>query len=686
MKHCADNLEGLSMSIHSDIKVYDSETRKRTEFTIFLVYAITACLTCCHTIYKYAHLKYHLTEYVEGSSLVSGQTAIMSLYSLISGFTCLIIAVALVIASHIAFHEIHRRRGFLYLGIMLIAVSQWIISGNPLGKMFYGNGELAKSVTFVAMISIALPLLMYIDYLEFNTFSRFFDSYCIALLVFNTVLTVFYYGLHGSGSFFFAAAFAEHIASFAIIFLSFSLLYRKGGKTAPGHLAIIIGTAVLAGTTIYEIVSAANISEASSKVVLATGINVFIICAMISVVNFFSRKQTETSQQSARTEAKNRFVNNIANQVRLPLQTTESLLDLIYEHSENEDRSELSLEAKNTSKNLLAAIENLLDYAQTGGEFMELAPDKYYSADLLSDIISLADILSYRGDTRIDVTADVTIPRTLYGDRKHLCQLIINLIFTSLDHSAAKNLSVEIAFVTESELGLCFAVQLTDDGEAQTPAELAAARKVISAGNRLLEAENRNQTIGLAIAAGLANQISGKIELSVNGKGENVIVLAVPQEVIDGHPVGSVKEAIRERRNIAAAKGAPESTVRADAAILLVDGNAVNRRILIRLLNSFGIDPMIVSDGEAALRLCSKRTFDLIFLDEDLAGISGQGCLAAMRENSPAYNDIPSVLLSSTLVPADAEEVHAMGFTEVLSRPYSRELLHGILLKYLPLA
>lgn len=663
------------------------EKRRKNEQIIFMTYALLTLFSILFNMYTFIRGgAYWTTLAGTYSDVALDKVVTNSLYSMLTGFTNLLLALAMVVAAHIRPKEIHKRRGFLYLGAMLLAVACWIIAANPMGMIFFGNTKTAMNAAVTSILAINVPWLLYVNYVEGSTYSRFFDSLCAAFIVINAGLNcLFYYKILSRQAFMYVI-FTEQLFVFAVIALSFIFYFSNGRKPAPGHKAIIAGSTVLALAQIIEAFSSARLSSTSSKAVLATGVNIYTICSIISVVNFFSSREHETALRSVQTEARSQFVNNIANQIRLPLHTVEGLLGLIAENKENEDGTSLSLEAKQTSENLLSSIENLLDFSKTERADMELTRAKYYSADLLFDIISIADILSYQSDVKISVTADVTIPRLLFGDRKHIRQLIINLIFTSLDHKPESAVAVEITFVTEKELGLCLAVQLTDDGAPLAPAQISAAREVIDAGNSMLEAENQNQTIGLAIAAGLVNQMGGGIEISVNGKKRNVMTLAIPQEVLDGHPVGNIKEAIRERQGLQEGAGPvdrTESTVRSDAEILLADDNSVNRRILIRLLNSFGIDPMVVTDGEAAVRLASKRTFDMVFLDEDLSGLNGKNCLAAMRSNDAAYEDIPAVLLSSTVGPADTNTLKAMDFEEALIRPYNREALHEILLKYL---
>lgn len=668
-------------------KVYDKQRRRKNEFFIFLIYALLTLFSISINLLFYIRTGAGKTTLAGSYSDVALDKIITSsMYSMLTGVTNLILAASMLIASHMRPKEIHKRRGFLYLGAMLFAVACWTIAGNPLGMIFFGNTNTATSTAITSVLAINLPWLLYINYIEFSRYSRYFDTVCAALIVVNAGLNcLFAFQILDRAAFMYLV-FTEQLFVFVSIIVSFILLYSGGAKMVPGHKSFIAGSTILALAIIIEAFSSAHSGSMSNKIILSTGINIFTICSIISVVNFFSSREHATALRSVQTEARSQFVNNIANQIRLPLHTVEGLLRLIYENTENEDGSSLSLEAKQTSENLLACIDSLLDFSQTDGADMKLTREKYYSADLLCDIISIADILSYQSDTKVNVTADITIPRLLFGDRRHICQLIINLIFTSLDHKPESGVTVEITFVTEKDLGLCLAVQLTDDGVPLEPASISAAREIINAGNNMLEAENLNQTIGLAIAAGLVDQMGGGLEVSVNGKKRNVLTLAIPQEVMDGHPIGNIKDAIRERQELqqtAGPTGMTESTIRPDAEILLADDNSVNRRVLIRLLNSFGIDPMVVTDGEAAVRLAAKRRFDMVLLDENLSGRNGPNSLAAMRENDPAYRDIPAVLLASAIGPADTKSIQELGFEEALTRPYNREALHEVLLKYL---
>lgn len=669
-------------------KVYDKKRRRKNEFIIFLIYSLLTLFSIFINIYFYISTGAQKTT-LAGTypDVALDKIVTNSLYSMLTGFTNLLLALSMLLASHIRLKEVHKRRGFLYLGAMLFAVACWTIAGNPLGMVFFGNTTAATNVSVTSLLAINLPWLLYINYVETSRFSRYFDTVCAALIVVNAGMDWFFaFGVLDRTSFMYLV-FTEQLFVFASIIVSFILLYSSGAKMVPGHKSIIAGSTILALAIIIEAFASARSGSMSNKIILSTGINFYTVFSIISVVNFFSSREQATALRSVQTEARSQFVNNIANQVRLPLHTVGGLLGLIYEHAETEEGANLSLEAKQTSENLLDCIDSLLDFGQGEAPEMELTRAKYYSADLLSDIISFADILSHGSDVKVAVSADVTIPKVLFGDRRHICQLLINLIFASLDHKPKSAVKADITFVTEKEMGLCLAIQLTDDGAPLEPAQISAAREIISAGNNMLGAENLNQTIGLALAAGLVDQMDGGIEISVNGKKNNVMTVAIPQEVLDGHPIGNIKDAIRDRQGLqqaAAMSGMTESTVRADAEILLADGNSVNRRVLIRLLNSFGIDPMVVNDGEAAVRLAAKRKFDMILLDEELPGLSGKNALSAMRSNNTAYKDIPAVLLTGAVPSPDTAVLKAEGFEEVLTRPYNREDLHEVLLKYLP--
>jgi CheY-like chemotaxis protein len=74
--------------------------------------------------------------------------------------------------------------------------------------------------------------------------------------------------------------------------------------------------------------------------------------------------------------------------------------------------------------------------------------------------------------------------------------------------------------------------------------------------------------------------------------------------------------------------------------VLVVDDEAVSRRLTTGLLKTLGCDTVAVDNGTKAVELASHECFDAIFMDCDMPGLSGYETTAAIRRLESAYTPI----------------------------------------------
>jgi len=87
------------------------------------------------------------------------------------------------------------------------------------------------------------------------------------------------------------------------------------------------------------------------------------------------------------------------------------------------------------------------------------------------------------------------------------------------------------------------------------------------------------------------------------------------------------------------------------ANILWVDDEVDMLKPHIMFLEQKGYDVATATDGEDALELMAEKKFDIVFLDENMPGLSGIDTLARIKE---LYNDVPVVMITKS------EEEHIM--------------------------
>jgi CheY-like chemotaxis protein/HPt (histidine-containing phosphotransfer) domain-containing protein len=122
---------------------------------------------------------------------------------------------------------------------------------------------------------------------------------------------------------------------------------------------------------------------------------------------------------------------------------------------------------------------------------------------------------------------------------------------------------------------------------------------------------------------------------------------------------------------------------------LVVDDNAVNRRILSEMLQNWRMKPSVVESGAAALAEMTRAAganaaYEVVLLDAMMPEMDGFA-LAEKINAQPALADATVMMLSSAMPAGTAERCSALGIAGWLTKPITQsELLDAILIAVTP--
>src|SRR6476619_605431 len=84
------------------------------------------------------------------------------------------------------------------------------------------------------------------------------------------------------------------------------------------------------------------------------------------------------------------------------------------------------------------------------------------------------------------------------------------------------------------------------------------------------------------------------------------------------------------------------------AEILVVDDDAMSRRVLAQLLSAGGYNCRVSNDGSEALEAIHERPPSLLLLDFDMPGLNGAEVLKRLRSDADAIvAQIPAIMLTA---------------------------------------
>jgi CheY-like chemotaxis protein len=101
--------------------------------------------------------------------------------------------------------------------------------------------------------------------------------------------------------------------------------------------------------------------------------------------------------------------------------------------------------------------------------------------------------------------------------------------------------------------------------------------------------------------------------------------------------------------------------------ILVVDDDGPILLLMRSVLREFGFDPVGAASGPQAIDEARRRTPDLILLDRNMPGMSGDEVLRAMR-SEPALGAVPILILSGE--PIEPDELRALGANGAVLKPF----------------
>ena len=252
---------------------------------------------------------------------------------------------------------------------------------------------------------------------------------------------------------------------------------------------------------------------------------------------------------------------------------------------------------------------------------------------------------------------------TLHGDpRQRLGQIILNLVSNAIKFTARGHIHVRVdaEFATPDRALLHFAVE--DTGIGMPPELQEKIFAAFSQADGSMARKYGGTGLGLAICLRLVEKMAGKIWIeSTPQKGSSFHFTAnlgvLPAEETQARPgVESSAESL-----------APQAGL---CRVLVVEDNAVNRRLAQRILEKRGFQVTLAVDVKQALLAAETDTFDLILMDIQMPEMDGFEATAAIRKREQlAQKHTPIIALTAHAMKEDRERCLSAGMEAYVTKP-----------------
>lgn len=122
-----------------------------------------------------------------------------------------------------------------------------------------------------------------------------------------------------------------------------------------------------------------------------------------------------------------------------------------------------------------------------------------------------------------------------------------------------------------------------------------------------------------------------------------------------------------------------------DAKVLVVDDNAMNLKVMARILLPYQIKVTMAGSGQEALEKLDTMEFDCVFLDHMMPEMDGVETLHRIRKKPGSYFQSLSVIAFTANAIGGAREMFlSEGFDDFIAKPIELSVLERMLRRYIP--
>ena len=399
-----------------------------------------------------------------------------------------------------------------------------------------------------------------------------------------------------------------------------------------------------------------------------------ILGAVVTFSDISGRRRDERELVAAvaaaeeASRAKSEFLANMSHEVRTPLNGILGLTELVLGGGLTRDQRESLGMVQSSAESLMAVINDILDFSKIEAGKLDLDPTPFCLADAVGDTLKL---LALRAHVKgLELVGDVRpgVPEVVVGDAGRLRQVLTNLVGNAVKFTESGEVVVRVERVADAAAGHCVRFGVRDTGVGIPKSQQASVFEAFTQADGSTTRRFGGTGLGLTISSRLVALMGGRIWVeSEPGRGSTFSF-----EVALGRATGSSIRPLPQ----------PAADLRG-VAVLVVDDNATNRRVLEETLRLWGAVPACAQSGPEALaelrRAAAAGTpYPLILLDvmmPDMDGFTVAGTIAG----EPALAGASILMLTSADRQEDAARSRAVGVGAYLVKPVkAAELLRSI--------
>jgi PAS domain S-box-containing protein len=338
-------------------------------------------------------------------------------------------------------------------------------------------------------------------------------------------------------------------------------------------------------------------------------------------------------------QVKQQFMSTMSHEIRTPLNEVIGITNLLLQGNPREDQMDFINTLKFSGNHLLTLVNDVLDYNKIESGKLVFEQVQFNLGNFIAEIMRSYSFRSKAKNLKFDIIKLGNLPEEVIGDPVRVSQILSNLLSNALKFTPSGSVSVRIKELSKNgnQIQLEFAVKDTGIGIARDKHSLVFESFTQASPDTTRQFGGTG--LGLAICKKLIDLQGGSIALeSEPGKGSTftfVLPFGLPEKSV-------TKKANEIQENYTGLKG---------KKILVAEDNKINFFVANKFLVNWGAIVTHAENGQVAIDLLKKDSFDLILMDLHMPVMDGIEATRIIRNSVEGkIKNIPIVALTASIM------------------------------------
>jgi PAS domain S-box-containing protein len=393
----------------------------------------------------------------------------------------------------------------------------------------------------------------------------------------------------------------------------------------------------------------------------------------LNEARIFAETATEIAEEATRkaeaatklagdaVKAKQQFLSNMSHEIRTPMNAIIGFTKVLLKTDLTVKQKEYLQAIKMSGDALIVLINDILDLAKVDSGKMTFEKVLFKMALSISAMVHLFETKIREKNLDLIKIYDDRIPEVLVGDPVRLHQIIINLVSNAVKFTETGKITIRVQMLKEDTDKVTIEFSITDTGIGIPEEKIAKIFDNFQQASSNTSRLYGGTGLGLAIVKQLVETQEGTMRvISKMDEGSTFSF------ILDFQKTNEATEMLADLETL-------DAEIK-NINVLVVEDIPLNQLLMKTLLDDFGFDLDIASNGKIAIEKLQNNTFDIILMDLLMPELNGFEATEYIRNKM--NSKIPIIALTADVTTVDLAKCKSVGMDDYIAKPVDEKLLY----------